>query len=110
MYNDAMRTRATVAIRAIRLILAVVLIAGPWVIVGPTGCSKPRPAVLNATEIQEFQNAMNDGDAAIVDRLLSAKPGLVNVRDAQGRTPLQQARERDDAELIQVIERHGGKE
>ncbi len=72
------------------------------------GCRKSPPPAPSATEVQEFQNALSDGDAAIVDRLLSAKPGLVNVRDAQGRTPLAQARLRDDAEMIQVIKRHGG--
>jgi len=77
---------------------------------GPVGCGKRAPNPPSATEVQEFQNALNDGDAAIVDRLLSAKPGLVNARNSEGRTPLAQARARDDAEMIQVIERHGGKD
>lgn len=96
--------------RVVRLILVGAVLGVSLVTVGPVGCGRPKPAQPSSTEVQEFQNAMNDGDAAIVDRLLSAKPGLVNVRDSQGRTPLRQARDRDDAELIQVIERHGGKE
>ena len=88
---------------AITIALAVSGVVG-------TGCRKPAPTPPSATEVQEFQSALNDGDAAIVDRLLSAKPGLVHVRDAQERTPLAIAKLRDDTEMEQVIRRHGGKE
>lgn len=73
------------------------------------GCRKatPPPAP-SAHEIQEFRDALRDGDAAIVDRLLAARPGLVNVRDEQGRTPLAEAMERGDEEMVQVLRKHGG--
>jgi ankyrin repeat protein len=74
------------------------------------GCGKPAPALPTQQETQEFHSALMDGDAAIVDRLLSAKPALANARDQQGKTPLAHARERGDDELAHVIERHGGKE
>jgi ankyrin repeat protein len=59
--------------------------------------------------VQEFRSALKDGDAAIVDRLLSAKPGLVNVKDETGRTPLADAEARGDDEMVQVLKRHGAK-
>ncbi len=92
--------------RIIRFWSAAVAIAvvGLW----GGGCSKSAPPPPSSTEVQEFRNALNDGDAVIVDRLLSAKPGLVNIRDEQGRTPLAQARARDDSEMVEVIRRHGG--
>jgi hypothetical protein len=92
------------------LSLGLALLAAACVAIAVPGCGKPKPQPPSATEVQEFQNALNDGDAAIVDRLLSAKPGLVNIRDSQGRTPLAQAKAREDSEMVQVIERHGGKE
>lgn len=73
-----------------------------------TGCAKSPPPPPSQQEVQEFRNALNDGDAAIVDRLLSAKPGLVNVRDESGRTPLAVAEEKGDEEMAQVLRRHGG--
>jgi len=84
--------------------------AALWCAVPIAGCGRSAPVRPSQQETQEFQTALTDGDAAIVDRLLSAKPALANVRDQQGKTPLKYARERGDEELAQVIERHGGKE
>lgn len=77
---------------------------------GVVSCSRQPAPPPSQQEVQEFRNALNDGDAAIVDRLLSAKPGLVNVRDENGKTPLALARQRGDEEMAQVLLRHGGKE
>jgi len=73
------------------------------------GCSRPAPQPPSEQEVQEFRSALKDGDAAIVDRLLSAKPGLVNVKDETGRTPLADAEARGDDEMLQVLRRHGAK-
>lgn len=99
--------RSTRAIRRLQRgfgLFVVVVVLG---ILG-IGCAKSPPPPPSQQEVQEFRNALDDGDAAIVDRLLSAKPGLVNVRDESGRTPLARAEERGDDEMVQVLERHGG--
>ncbi len=74
------------------------------------GCGHPKAAPPTAQETQEFQSALQDGDPMIVDRLLSAKPGLVNQPDSGGKTPLAIAREKGNEELAGVIKRHGGHE
>jgi hypothetical protein len=97
-----MRRRSLTALAALCVV--------SWGLTVQIGCATKPPAPPSTHEVQEFQDAVNDGDSAIVDRLLSAKPGLVNVLDAQGRTPLGQARARNDDEMVEVLRRHGGKE
>lgn len=88
----------------------VVLLGGLVTCVSSCSKSAPPPAKVSDQEASEFRNAIYDGDAAIVDRLLTAKPGLVNVRDENGKTPLAIAKERGDDDVVQVLLRHGAKE
>lgn len=95
------------AVRGRVATLALALLGGMALL---QGCKPSPPQPPSAHEVQEFRNAVNDGDALIVDRLLAAKPGLVNVRDETGKTPLTVARERGDDEMAQVLSRHGGRD
>lgn len=74
------------------------------------GCGQRKAEAPSETEKTEFFSAVQDGDAMIVDRLLSAKPGLANVRNAQGETALTIATRANNEELAAVIRRHGGRE
>ena len=73
-----------------------------------SACGRKAAAPPSANDVQEFHSAVQDGDAAIVDRLLRAKPELVNVRNAAGETPLAAARKQPDSEVAEVIKKHGG--
>jgi ankyrin repeat protein len=79
-------------------------LVGIWLI----GCAKPQPPT--NTEIQEFQTAVQDGDEDIVERLLRAKPLLVNVKNQEGMTPLKVAEQRGNQALVDVLKKHGGHE
>jgi len=87
-----------------RLMLGLAGLACLWLY----ACGKPQPPT--QTEIQEFHAAVLDGDEAVVDRLLRAKPQLVNVPDAQGETPLKIAEQRGNDALVDVLKKHGGHE
>jgi ankyrin repeat protein len=53
---------------------------------------------------------VQEGDATIVDRLLSAKPNLANVKNDRDETPLKVAEKADNQELADTIRKHGGHE
>jgi len=74
------------------------------------GCGKKAPPQMSQNDIQEFHAAVQDGDAAIVDRLLSAKPALVNAKNAAGETPLTVAKRQSESDVADTIRKHGGKE
>ena len=76
----------------------------------PIGCGKKPPAQLSANDIQEFHAAVQDGDATIVDRLLRAKPALVNAKNAAGETPLAVAKRQTESDVADTIHKHGGRE
>lgn len=71
------------------------------------GCGKPKAAQLTDTEVKEFFTAVEDGDAAIVERLIKAKPALVNARNENGQTPLQVATQRNNEEVADVLRKNG---
>ena len=84
------------------LALALVTIAG---------CGKKQEApASNPTEVKEFFDAVNDGDADVVARLLKVKPYLANARNAEGQTPLSVAKQKSNDELVEAIQKAGGKE
>jgi hypothetical protein len=74
------------------------------------GCGKPEAPPPSENDVQEFRSALQDGDAAVVDRLLTAKPALANAPGANGETPLKAAERQNNEELAAVIRRHGGHE
>jgi ankyrin repeat protein len=59
-------------------------------------------------QAQELFDAINRRDEPAVRRLLAADPALVNVRHADGTTPLLVAAERDHAGIIELLLGHGG--
>jgi len=77
---------------------------------GFAGCGKAKTVPPSANDISEFQTAVQDGDAMVVDRLLKAKPALVNVPNQNGETPLKVAKQKNNDELADVIKKHGGHE
>lgn len=74
------------------------------------GCGKAKTEAPSANDVTEFHAAVQDGDAAIVDRLLKAKPALVNSPNQNGETPLKVAKQKSNDELAEVIQKHGGHE
>lgn len=74
------------------------------------GCGKPDVAAPSVNDTTEFFNAVQDGDAEIVRRLVQAKPGLVNARNEQGQTALQVANQRGSEDLADVLKKAGAKE
>ena len=78
--------------------------------IGLAGCGKAKPVPPSANDVAEFQSAVQDGDAMVVDRLLKAKPALVNVPNQNGETPLKVAKQQNNDELAEVIQKHGGHE
>ncbi|HSV72179.1 MAG TPA: ankyrin repeat domain-containing protein [Chthonomonadales bacterium] len=92
---------------------------GPWLVAAllalalAPGCS-PRggegAAAPSVREVQEFHSAVVDDDAIIVERLLTARPALVNARNEQGQTPLQVANQRGAHEAANVLRDHGAEE
>jgi ankyrin repeat protein len=74
------------------------------------GCGKAKTTPPSANDVAEFQTAVQDGDAMVVDRLLKAKPALVNVPNQNGETPLKIANQKNNDELADVIKKHGGHE
>lgn len=86
------------------------LVAAGLILASLSACSGRRsPAPLSDIERREFASALQDGDPAVVDRLLSAKPALTSTPLESGQTPLQFAVGKGDQELADVIRRHGGK-
>jgi ankyrin repeat protein len=90
-----------------RLILAVVCLI-PVIFI--SGCGQQKIKQFSARDVSEFESAVQDGDADIVDNLLTEKPGLANVRDQNGKTPLDIAEAKGQSDMIEVIKKHGGKE
>jgi ankyrin repeat protein len=80
------------------------------VAIGLAGCGKAKVAAPSANDVTEFHAAVQDGDATIVDRLLKAKPSLVNAPNQNGETPLKVAKQKSNDELVEVIQKHGGHE
>jgi ankyrin repeat protein len=77
------------------------------------GCAPKKaepPPDPKSNEVVQFHEALRDGDADIVRRLISAKPYLVNARNEQGASPLQVAQQMNNQELVDLIKRKGGKE
>ena len=72
------------------------------------GCKRAAPTPPTEQERTEFFAAVNEGDAAIVDRLLSAKPNLANAPNDRGETPLKVAEQAGNDELATTIRKHGG--
>ena len=91
-------------------IFKYVALLGCVVVVGAAGCSKSTVEPPNQTEISEFQTALQDGDADIVDRLIKAKPSLVNTPDPSGKMPLTVANEKGATEVADVLKKHGAHE
>lgn len=79
-------------------------------VLGMMGCGKRKVEPPSETEESEFQTAVQDGDADIVDRLLRAKPALVNIPDSTGKMPLTVANEKGATELADVLRKHGAHE
>jgi hypothetical protein len=74
------------------------------------GCGKKSSQGANATEVKEFFDAVNDGDADVVARLLRTRPYLANVKNDAGQTPLAVAKTKGNDELVDAIRKAGGKE
>lgn len=74
------------------------------------GCKRSAAPPPSDQERTEFFAAVQEGDATIVDRLLSAKPNLANVKNDSGETPLKVAEKADNQELADTIRKHGGHE
>ena len=79
------------------------------VLFGP-GCGKAKVEAPSSNDVSEFHAAVQDGDAAVVDRLLKAKPALVNAPNQNGETPLKVAKQKNNDELAEVIQKNGGHE
>lgn len=74
------------------------------------GCGKPAAKTVTAHEVSEFHSVVRDGDAAIVERHLAAKPGLANAKDENGKSPLAAAREAGHDDVADVLRKHGAAE
>ena len=75
------------------------------------GCGTAKTAAApSETDVQEFFSALQDGDTEIVRRLLQAKPGLANAKNANGQTPLQIAKQKGHEELVDLLKKHGATE
>jgi ankyrin repeat protein len=95
----------------LRATFRLCIVASCLATAGLAGCGhKAAPPTPTATEVSEFHAAVQDGDAAIVDRLLRAKPYLVNARNQTGETPLKVANEKGEQEVADVLRKNGGKE
>lgn len=91
-----------------------------WLLVGAcaaalfaAGCGKkapPEDTAARANEVSQFFSAVQDGDAAIVQRLIQAKPYLVNAKDAQGDTALKVAEQKGNDEVADVLRKNGARE
>jgi ankyrin repeat protein len=73
------------------------------------GCKRSAPPPPTEQERTEFFAAVQEGDATIVDRLLSAKPNLANAKNDQGQTALSVAQQAGNDELAETVKRHGGR-
>lgn len=90
------------------ILLALACLPAFWV----AGCGKKGQAAPDASsnEVRQFHDAINDGDAEIVRRLLAAKPYLANAKNEQGVTPLNEAEQHNNDEVADVIRKAGGRE
>jgi ankyrin repeat protein len=95
-----------------RLITAT--FAVPLAIAAFTGChhgsSSSNTVAPSAGDVTEFDSAVKDGDTDIVSRLISAKPEMVNAKDADGKTPTAIATEKGDTDMVNLLKKHGGHE
>jgi ankyrin repeat protein len=73
------------------------------VLLALSGCGKAEAPPPTATEVSEFFNAVQDGDAEIVSRLLKAKPGLASAKNENGETALQVAESRGLDEVAEAL-------
>ena len=68
----------------------------------------PDRAELPQEQIEEFFGAIYRADEAIVERMLSVKPALVNARHPDGTTPLIAAADHNKPGLIALLLARGG--
>ena len=61
-------------------------------------------------EVTEFHAAVLDGDADVLERLIRAKPFLVNAKNANGETPLRVATQKGNQEVADLLRKHGAHE
>ncbi|MEI6512141.1 MAG: ankyrin repeat domain-containing protein [bacterium] len=73
------------------------------------GCGKAADQISDR-EISEFSAAISDGDVDIISRLLTAKPKLINTKDKNGDTPLNQSIKQGKTEVADFLRQHGGTE
>jgi ankyrin repeat protein len=68
------------------------------------GCAKPKTPP-SATEINQFLQAVVDGDVAEVKQFLSTRsnPELVGAKGHKGRTPLHEAAGRGNVEIMKML-------
>ena len=75
------------------------------------GCGKKvEQQEANPNEVKEFFDAVNDGDADVVSRLIKAKPYLANAKNESGQTALAVAKQKGNEELAEAIRKAGGTE
>ncbi len=95
--------------RSITTAFAISLAIGAF-----TGChhgsSSSNMVAPSAGDVTEFDSAVRDGDTDIVSRLISAKPEMVNAKDAEGKTPTAIATEKNDTDMVNLLKKHGGHE
>ena len=68
--------------------------------------SAPDPG---SREVREFHAAVEDGDADVIERLIRAKPFLVNAKDENGETPLATATRKGNQEVADLLRKNGAK-
>lgn len=93
-----------------RIIAAAALACALASFTSGCGGKPPAPPSPTSNEVQQFHEAVKDGDVEIVRRLIAAKPYLVNARNEQGVSPLQAAKQGGNDELAALIKEKGGKE
>ncbi|HEY9226777.1 MAG TPA: ankyrin repeat domain-containing protein [Gemmatimonadaceae bacterium] len=59
------------------------------------------------TELSQLRSAITNGDTTLVAKLLTSTPSLASAQFEDGATPLHVAAESNDAEMIDLLARHG---
>ena len=88
-------------------------LAGCCRLLGLAGCGGKKPEAApdpKSNEVQQFHEALRDGDVEIVRRLIGAKPYLVNAANEQGLTPLKVAQQAGNEELATLLKEKGARE
>ena len=89
--------------KPVRMFFTAVGIAAPLLF----GCGKHAAPQATPTEISNFFDALQEGDAEIVSRLLNEKHYLANTKNQNGETPLQVAKKKGNQELVDVLKKNG---